>query len=60
MLLRSTGRAAEAAKVQARRQTMETNRVAECAKLRDAGLLPKTAAANPPPQMAERPTPTTR
>ena len=59
-LLRDTGRAAEAAKVQARQQTMESRRVAECAKLRDAGLLPKTAAANPPPQMAERPTPTTR
>ena len=31
---------------------MESRRVAECEKLRDAGLLPKTAAANPPPQMA--------
>jgi len=59
-LLRNTGRAAEAAKVQARKQTMETGRLAECTKLRDAGLLPKAAAADPAPQTAERPTPTTR
>jgi tetratricopeptide (TPR) repeat protein len=59
-LLRSTGRAEEAAKVQARQQAMESSRVALCNKLRDAGLLPKEIAPQPTTQMAERPTPTTR
>jgi hypothetical protein len=59
-LLRNTGRAAEAAKVQSRQDAMESSRVALCGKLRDAGLLPKAAAADSTPQIAERPAPTTR
>ena len=54
-LLRNTGREAEAAKLENRKASMESGRVALCGKLRDAGLRPKATAAEPAPQMASRP-----
>jgi hypothetical protein len=59
-VLRNTGREAEAAKLQARKESLESSRVALCNKLRAAGLLPKAAPVDSTPQMASRPSPIIR
>ena len=59
-LLHYTGRDADAAKLQSRKQSLEASRVALCTKLRAAGLLPKAPEANPDVHISMRPAPTTR
>lgn len=58
-MLHGLGRDAEATKIQARKDAMESGRVALCGKLRNDNMLPKTAG-DAAAQMASRPTATPR